>query len=156
MIDQVLDLSRRVIELERAEAGIVGTFTPAFTGTGTAGTFTYVAGRQDGSYLRIGNVVLFALEVNISAISVAPTGNMTISGLPFTAGGNQDGSVSFGLIANLDFSANCVQLTGLIVSGTAVIDLREVFDNAGSTAYPAANFTNANAQLRLTGMYWTA
>lgn len=133
-----------------------GTFTPTITGTGTAGTFTYVAGRQDGRYTRIGDLVMFALEVAISAIAVAPTGDIQITGLPFTAAGDQDGSVSFSFISNINTSANIIQLTGLVQSTTAAVALYEVFDNAASTAYPAANFTNVNAQLRLTGVYWVS
>lgn len=133
-----------------------GTFTPTFVGTSTAGSFTYVAGRQDGRYTMHDTMLIFGLEVAISAIAVAPVGSMTIAGLPFAAAGSEDGTVMFGLIANINMTAAALMLTGFIASGTSVIDLREMFDNAGSTAYPAANFTNVNAQLRLTGVYWIA
>lgn len=161
MSDQGIgEILRRLAALEewarqpRAESAIEGTFTPTFFGTGTAGTFTYAAGRRDGRYTLDGARLDFAIEIAISGITVAPTGDMRITDLPFAAAGNQDGSVAFGLIANVNLSVGALMLTGFIPSGGTYIDLREVFDNAGSTAYPAANFTNANAQLRLTGTYW--
>jgi hypothetical protein len=157
------DILRRLAALEAAMANIkshehaqIDIWTPVFFGTGTAGTFTYVAGRQDGRYTRLGNMVIAAFEVAISAIAVAPTTDMRITGLPFAAGGSQDGAVSFGLIANINYTAAAIELTGFIPVGGSYIDLREVFDNAGSTAYPAANFTNVNAQLRGTAIYWTS
>lgn len=158
LIRELASLRQRLAALERQEAILrsTGTFTPTFAGSATPGSCTYVAGRRDGSYVREGNRVTFALELAISAIPTAPTGNMTITGLPFPAAGSQDGAVWFGLIANVNLSAGASMLTGFIPAGTSVITLYEAFDNAGSTPMPAVNFTNVFAQLRLWGMYWIA
>lgn len=132
----------------------IGTWTPAFQGSGTAGTFTYTAATA-GYYTKIGNLVWFGGRVTISAISVAPTTNMRISGLPFTVKSDtvNSGAVTFGFISNLDFSANAIQLTGFCVGGQTYIDLYEVFDNASAVAYPAANFTNVNCSIVFSGWY---
>jgi hypothetical protein len=62
-----------------------GTFTPTLVGAGTAGTFTYDATNTIMNWSRIGNRVFFQGRVRITAIAVAPTGNMSIRTLPFTS-----------------------------------------------------------------------
>lgn len=128
-----------------------GTWTPAFTGTGTAGTFTYT--RQTGVYTRIGNIVMFSGTLNISAIAVPPTGNMTITGLPVTAAviSNIEFGIHFSYISNFNYSAAALDLTGGIAGTT--ISLYESFDNAAGANAPAANFTNAACFLEFNGFY---
>jgi hypothetical protein len=58
-----------------------GTFTPTIIGTTTAGTGTYSS--QVGRYTKIGNRVYFSVAITWSAHT--GTGNMKISGLPFTS-----------------------------------------------------------------------
>ena len=58
-----------------------GTFTPVIQGTTLAGTGTYTS--QVGRYTKVGNVVNFFIGVTWTAHT--GTGNMQISGLPFTA-----------------------------------------------------------------------
>jgi len=59
------------------------TFTPAFAGSSTAGTFTY--SQQRGHYTRVENLCFFRIYLEVSAVSVAPTGDLNITGLPFTS-----------------------------------------------------------------------
>ena len=58
-----------------------GTFTPTVVGTTTAGSATYSP--QVGRYTRVGNRVLFS--INLAWSGHTGTGNMRISGLPFTS-----------------------------------------------------------------------
>ena len=154
-----LDLERRVRMIEdrlsvRVENTYYdsGTWTPAFTGTTIAGTFTYLG--AVGLWTRFGNNIFIHAYVQISAISVSPTGNMTITGLPYTADNlGVDFSLAIGFASNINTSANIVQLTAIVRLNTARIDLYEAFDNVASTQYPAANFTNANAAIELSGVY---
>jgi len=67
-----------------------GTFTPAITGTTSAGTGTYTA--IGGKYTKIGRSVTAELQVNF--IGHTGTGNMTITGLPFTANNTPATAVS--------------------------------------------------------------
>jgi len=149
-------LRGRVAALEAVELPAIasGTWTPAFLGTGTAGTFTYAG--QSGVWARIGRRVVVHAYVQISAIGGAPTGNMRISGLPLTvASVGMDFSLAIGWADRINTSASVVQLTALALLGTTQIGLFEAFDNAAVAALPAANFTNASAGLELSGEYWT-
>lgn len=153
---QIRDLADRLERLRKADKGVAtGTWTPAFQGTGTAGTFTYAANGQTGVYTRIGNQVFIHCYVQISAISVAPTGSMQITGLPLTAANitTVDFSLAIGFMDNINTSANVVQLTALVRLNTTVIWLGESFDNLAWARYPAANFTNASAGLEISGFY---
>jgi len=129
-------------------------WTPGFVGTGTAGTFTYFS--QFGRYVRMGDLCFFNGVVAISAITVAPTGNMRISGLPFTASNTGNAGASFSFIGNFNYTAAALQLTGAIVAATNYISLYESFDNAAAVAAPAANFTNAACNLQFHGFYQVA
>lgn len=58
-----------------------GTFTPTIVGSTTAGTASY--GRRTGRYTRIGNLVTFSIDLDWN--SGTGTGNLLITGLPFTS-----------------------------------------------------------------------
>ena len=60
-----------------------GTWTPVMSGSTTAGTGTYNG--QVGSYVKIGSVVYYTLD--LSWTNHTGTGNMNLSGLPFTSNG---------------------------------------------------------------------
>jgi hypothetical protein len=159
IIYELLELREELRELLRAERAReeTGTFTPIYLGSGTAGTFTYTS--QIGHYRVIGDLVFFWGTVTISAFSVAPTGNMSISGLPYTsdATAGNISSAYFGAISNIDFSANVVQLVGDIPNSGTAIRLIEVFDNAVNALLPAAQFdNNADASIRFAGFYQRA
>jgi hypothetical protein len=66
-----------------------GTWTPAYQGDITAGTYTL--GEAQGTYTKIGNMVIAHVNItNISTVS-AGSGNVQITGLPFSVGGNPSG-----------------------------------------------------------------
>lgn len=131
----------------------IGTWTPVFTGTTTVGSYTYTA--QVGHYTRLGNLCFIEATIGISAITVAPTGNVAISGLPFNAANVTSlfASIHFGSISNFKYAAGAIDLTAYINPNTAFIALRESFGNAGAVDSPCANFTNANCQLIFSGHY---
>ena len=60
-----------------------GIWTPTFVGLTIAGTFTYGA-TTAGDYTRIGNTVFLRGRIALTAVAVAPTGVLTIQGLPIT------------------------------------------------------------------------
>jgi len=159
-MDPLLDHEKRIRELERSLADLAtrardmrwGTWQPAYFGDGgTPGTFTYAA--RQGYYTRIGSLCIIQGVLQISAITVAPTGNMRISNLPLTVGSSINGGVFFSFIANFNYSVNAVELNGAIVAGGNTISLYEAFDNAAAVPVPSANFTNANCNLQFTGFY---
>ena len=66
-----------------------GTWTPAYQGVTTAGTYTL--GEAQGTYTKIGNMVIAHVNItNITTVS-AGSGNVEITGLPFSIGGNPSG-----------------------------------------------------------------
>jgi hypothetical protein len=148
----IKDIDERLKALETLPGGAVtGTWTPAFAGSGMAGTFTYTT--QIGAYTRLGRLVYAAGYLIISAISVAPVGTMRITGLPFTSEATYYHPVSFGQIFNFNYAASAIQLTGYVVPGTTRIDLEETFDNAPAVLAPAANFTNASCAMIFSAVY---
>jgi len=59
-----------------------GTFTPTVTASGSIASFTYVA--QYANYVKIGKTVYFSLNSQITSLAGGSSGNLRISGLPFT------------------------------------------------------------------------
>jgi hypothetical protein len=59
----------------------IGIFTPVVSGTTSAGAATYT--RQQGEYTKVGNKVIFSMGLGWSAHT--GTGNIVISGLPYTS-----------------------------------------------------------------------
>ena len=134
-----------------------GTWTPEFAGSGTPGTFGHAANSQKGYYVRQGNIAHIFGYLVINAITVAPTGVMAITGLPFAANSatNYRAGVDWGIIDNFNYTGatTAIQLTGVIVaSGTSIL-LFESFDNGATVQVPAANFTNANCNLQFSATY---
>lgn len=75
-----------------------GTFTPEFYGTTTNGVFVYSA--QSGFYTKIGRAVHFIIHLVVSSTTTAPTGNLRISGLPFTVLNISGASAAMSYMAN--------------------------------------------------------
>jgi len=88
-----------------------GTWTPVVEGTTTAGTATYA--RQGGLYQKVGNVVHFVAAIVYN--SHTGTGDMRVSGLPYTVFGGSDFHRIY-----LPFYADNLTITGVPVA-TAVL-----------------------------------
>lgn len=141
----------RLGTVERPEYAI-GSFTPAFTGTGTAGTFTYSF--RVGRYTRIGNAVHLYGRCSITAIGTPPTGTIRLTGLPFTSENTTAlyGGLNLHSIAGITYAATSKQLVALISFNTAYADFYEVFSAAAVVALPAASL-GATAEIEFTGSY---
>jgi hypothetical protein len=116
-----------------------GTWTPTVVGSTSAGTATY--GSQNGKYTKIGNQVFF--EAYVSYSSGTGTGNLRISGLPFThAGGSTYGAVSIGEINAITLSANNVASAEVSSGSTSIFFYQNVVGGGTVTAVPydAAGF----------------
>lgn len=123
-----------------------GSWTPVVEGTTTAGTATYV--RQGGLYQKVGNVVHFVAAIVYN--SHTGTGDMRVSGLPYTVFGGSDFHRIY-----LPFYADNLTITGVPVAtailGQTYLDLRSL--NNGSSSLLAMD---AAATLYITGKYWVA
>lgn len=131
-------VDRRLGTTEAKEVPLMttGTWVPTLVGSTIAGTFTYNAATA-GTWTRIDNLVWLRGRVVLTAVTVAPTGNLSIRGLPFTAGSpahHAPGQLTFtywGLCA-LGGGAN-VYLAAWIQNGATKADL-VVSQNAGGAA----------------------
>lgn len=136
------DLARRleqtqVIERPGGVTGFTtfyatGSFTPVWVGSGTAGTFTYNASVCLVEWTRIGNRVLFNGRIEISAITVAPTGNLTITGWPFPGVADTNmaiaGGGSFG-VWTINVAAGYTDVAMYIVNGGSAMFMARSGDN---------------------------
>lgn len=131
---QVQDIQDVLERLRKADTTIyaASTWTPVLVGSTIAGTFTYLV--QSGNYTRIGNRVWISGRIALSAVSVAPTGNLSITGLPITATtvtSGTPGGAHFDFWSKVNIGGGAkVYLGGWIQNNQAQIDLY-VSDSAG-------------------------
>ncbi len=105
-----------------------GTFTPTVSGGSTAGTGTYST--QAGKYVKIGGMVFAEVALEWSAHT--GTGNMFLTGLPFTSAANEAGSgISVGRVSNLAIATNSY-LTGYIIASNTAVALRAIPTGGGA------------------------
>ena len=135
----------------------VGTFTPVLQGTTIAGTFTYDVPNTAGAWSRIGNRVSFNGRVRITAIGVAPTGNLQIITLPITPAsiaGNIAGGASV-VFTGITLTAGHTQVVGEVQSGAASMRLFEVGSNiaAASVLGGALVLVGGVGDFRFSGQY---
>jgi hypothetical protein len=107
-----------------------GTFTPTIFGTTTGGTGTYSI--QRGGYIKIGNLVYAQIYIGWTAHT--GTGNMRLSGLPFTAETTTPygyGAPNMSYASGLSFNYN--QLGGY-VSGNTNILVFNTFESVNLTS----------------------
>lgn len=135
-----------------------GTFTPALQGTTIAGTFTYDATTTACYWSRFGNRVLLNGRVRITAITVAPTGNLQIITLPFTPAtvtGNIAGGVLFQTWTGITLTGARTMLSGDILSGAAAIRFFESGSNlaAASVIGGGLVLVGGSADFRFSGQY---
>lgn len=92
-----------------------GTWTPAIYGTSTAGAGTY--SQQVGKYTKVGRKVTVIAELTWSAHT--GTGNMRISGLPFTAG-TSNSAAAIGLNDNMTLTAGYLASAYVLANETNI------------------------------------
>lgn len=138
-----------------------GSFSPTFTTTGTGFT-TVTVNYTNARYTKVGNCVTFSIFLKTSEIdATGATGNLCISGLPFTARsdlGNYSGAVNVGyahLWANapeggyVGAGATRIQLTKRVTSITGSLS------ECVPTDMSLGINTNWN-QIMVSGHYYTA
>ncbi len=65
-----------------------GTFSPQYSGDSGAGNYSY--SRQAGIYTKIGNTVYYSFYITTNVVNANASGNLIITGLPFTSGSNNE------------------------------------------------------------------
>jgi hypothetical protein len=112
-----------------------GTWTPAISGSTTAGAFTYSI--QEGKYTKVGNSVSVNCAIYVSATSTSPAGSVKITGLPFTIG-NQFPSFAVGWSQFITFTD---QLSAY--GGGAQITLRDIINGGSGSNIQGSAFGSA-------------
>jgi hypothetical protein len=108
-----------------------GTFTPAVSGTTTAGTGTYSV--QNGQYVKIGRLVQYQIYIVLTAHT--GTGNIAITGLPFTAIPNAYPASSI-YVDGLALTAGNYPQMAVLTSGTEILVRQYPTGGGAATAIP--------------------
>lgn len=109
-----------------------GTWTPQWKGSGTAGTFTY--SHQQGAYIKIGQLIYWMCGLRVTAITVAPTGNLAVIGLPFTPSYSPFSWSGFGHVSYTDIAQAGITSWGIIFDGNFPIAATDQLRISGQTA----------------------
>ena len=118
-----------------SELGDSGTFTPALDFGGAAVGLTYA--NRFGSYVRIGNLVWFTIDIELSAKG-SSTGTANITGLPFDLANTAGGSSQ---IVVFPVSASSLTFSGMVNAR---------IPNAASSTINLDNYASAGARATLT------
>ena len=120
-----------------------GTWTPVYSGSSTAGSFSY--NYQIGRYTKVGNLVTVVCSLVDISQSSAASGSVHITGLPFSSSNitalNSVGAVNLSRF-NLDGQGQIVSIEGntsyaqfvLMASGSGTGNLLDAGDRTGNSA----------------------
>ena len=126
-----------------------GTFTPTFIGSTGNPTVNY--NTQLGSYTKIGNTVTYTIFIVTNSRS-GGSGHLSVGGLPFTVGLNQDYGSTIGFNYNWvsgEYPQHAIAQNGQ----THVLLYKDGSSNTPSN--PDDILASGNSYLRLTGFYYT-
>jgi hypothetical protein len=132
-----------------------GTFTPTLTGASTPGTGQAYT-TQQGNYTKIGNVVNFNINLDLSSVGTA-AGTLQIEGLPFTAAdtaGSQQAAV-IGNLDHIDLTAGKTWAAPLIIDNAAYLIILEHGDAAAGAGITVSQFGGSLA-ITISGSYIAA
>lgn len=123
-----LEVAVRRLETRETPASGAGQWTPILLGGGTAGTFTYDTANTAAEYQVDGDLCHISGRLRITAVAIAPTGNLVIAGLPLTPTAppintGVCGVVELATWTGLTFPAGYVSVIGLIEPAAANIAL---------------------------------
>ena len=104
-----------------------GTFTPEFAGATTAGTYTY--GSRTGHYTKIGDMVNVTIVLSNINTSTAGTGDINITGLPFTSANNSSFACGSVILDQFNVSGSTRSLAVRNTPNTAILAIHEIRDS---------------------------
>jgi hypothetical protein len=123
-----------------------GTFSPTIEGTTTAGTVTYT--RREGVYTKVGNCVNYWIDVIWA--SGTGTGNLKITGLPFTSNSRAMLKTASTYSSNVTLTAGNIASCVLGVSSTELL-IKELPTGGGAVTDVAYDVAG---QLVICGSYF--
>jgi len=124
-----------------------GTFTPNVEFSTSTSGITYT--RQVGLYTKVGNIVHFSIEIETSSIGTS-SGNLYISGLPFSPGGTQAAVSFFGG----GFTHAGSQVLARTLTGNTIIDIRTYSASTGNLSNIAHTQCSGALLLLFSGSYF--
>lgn len=153
---QIQELQATLEVLRKADTAMytTGTFTPTFSGSATAGAWTYST--QAGFYTQIGNRIFFNLSIAAATRTSVPSGDAWIVGLPTNsnATANSHSAVCVDTISGFTLTGTIVQLTARVPPSATRVELVENIGTAPSAAsLLAATAIGATAFIRVSGTY---
>lgn len=128
------------------------TWTPNFIGSTSAGTIVYDA--QVGFFRRLGSLVFVQGDIDVSALTVAPTGSLQIGELPFNVKNVSRiyGSLTIAYLNDFDFPAGALWMTGIVNPNTTRIAMYTTPDNAANATFSASGL-KATSRMIFSGWY---
>jgi hypothetical protein len=131
-----------------------GTWTPTITASGSNPTVTYAAGNTGGIYTKVGNLVTCSFETRWTALS-GGSGNVSISGLPFTRRNTNTPDGERCLISSRLNTILGLHIVGTVSSNLTIIELEVETSVTANTALTVADLaTTGTAFLRGTVTYF--
>jgi hypothetical protein len=135
-----------------------GTWTTTISGSSTAGSgISYDSRRAE--YVKIGRLVTVQVQINIGLVGTSPTGDLIVTGLPFTPTNPGGGSLGNGLYTGsanmdrIDFPASTTSLCAQVYGGDTNIYIVATGSNVASARVQANNLaTDDNVQVSVTYM----
>jgi hypothetical protein len=112
---QIGDLATRSSNSITALTQTASTFTPALFGSTGAGTWAWTT--QWGYYVLHGSVCYVAICLNPSSISGSPTGNLRLSGLPFTVASHIPNQMLHVLASGVNWGTSKSQIQVVLTAG---------------------------------------
>jgi len=129
-----------------------GTFTPVYRGSSSAGS--YSPATAVGVYRKVGKIVYASASLLNITTNSAGSGDLEISGFPFT---NDAGQSSLGNIFLDDFNMTngAVHLVAIIANGNSYATIREIRDTDSDLTMSVTDIDGSNSDLVLTITYST-
>jgi len=133
---------------------VTGTFTPAFTPSGTGYTSISYS-LQTGFYVKIGKMVTVNINIVVSALTVGgASGNLTVTGLPFATANNgsanQTGTLLYQLISAGTTNTQIIPFVG---ANATTINFQALNTNNSSGGTLAATTLNSNTNFFINMTY---
>jgi len=119
---------------------------------------TLTGGDQKGWYTKIGNMVFFKASIYHTGGSGTSTGNLSISGLPFTSAAYDGDNIASGAMGTNDSAWGAITPTHWRIgwaSTTISLHTKDSSDarDSSQSEVDASNYVGY-ATMRFTGMYW--
>lgn len=132
-----------------------GTFTPTLGGsTGDPTSVTYAS--QNGQYMRLGRLIVFAAIVSTTA-RTGGTGNIRIRGLPFTTHSFMSIIPCVARPHNIAWASGASQqfAVGRVIGGGDSLTLDRITDNAAVAEVPLSAWPTGSGSCVFEGAYLT-